>query len=460
LADVRTRFELSGFRGTVIHPGDGGYDEARTVFNGMIDRSPALIARCADAEDVAAVVNLAREQDLPLSVYGGGHGVTGSAVVDAGLCLDLRGMKGIDLDPTARTVRAEAGLTWGELDAATQEHGLAVTGGRVTTTGIAGLALGSGSGWLERKLGFTCDNLVKAEVVTADGRRVVASEDENADLFWGLRGGGGNFGVVTAFHLRLHPIGPTVLGGMLVFPAALGTDLLRFYRVFMSEASDNVGSALAFITAPPEEFVPEPVRGHPVIGVVVCYAGSVEEGEAELQPLREFGPPGVDLVAPMPYVAVQQLLDPGNQKGFQNYWTGDFFGELPDKAIDVLVERATKPVSPMTQIILIPGGGAPARIDEDATAFGQRNAPWNIHYLSMWADVADSETNIAYTRDLASSMKPWTTGRAYLNFLGDEGAGRVEAAFGPEKYARLQALKKKWDPTNLFRHNQNIAPAT
>ena len=460
MADVRTtRFELDGFRGDLLHPGDDGYDEARKVFNGMIDRSPALIARCTGADDVAAVVKLAGAQDLPLSVYGGGHGVTGSAVCDAGLCVDLRGMKGIAVDAGARTVRAEAGLTWGELDAATQEHGLAVTGGRVSTTGIAGLALGSGSGWLERKLGFVCDNLMQAEVVTADGRRVIASDEENADLFWGLRGGGGNFGVVTAFHFRLHPIGPIVLGGMLLYPAAMARDVVRFWRDFMTNAPDEVGSALAFITAPPEEFVPEPVRGQPVVGIVLCYAGPVADGEKVLQPLREFGPPGIDLVQAMPYVAVQQLLDAPNPKGLQNYWSADFYAELPDKAVDVLLEQATKPVSPMTQLILIPGGGAVARVPEEATAFGQRTAPFNMHYLSMWSDPADAERNIAYTRSIASSMKPWTTGRAYLNFLGDEGAGRVEAAFGPEKFARLQALKRKWDPENLFRHNQNIPPA-
>ena len=454
-----TTFDLPGFSGQLIRPGDNAYDDARKVFNGMIDRSPALIARCANADDVVAAVGLARDQDLPLSVYGGGHGVTGSAVCDAGICVDLRGMKGIAVDPDARTVRAEAGLTWGELDAATQEHGLAVTGGRMSETGVAGLALGSGSGWLERKLGFTCDNLVEAEVVTADGRKVRASEDENADLFWGLRGGGGNFGVVTTFTFRLHPVGPIVLGGMLMYPAAMAGDLVRFYRGFMAAAPDEVGSALAFITAPPEEFVPEPVRGQPVCGVIVCYAGSVQDGEEALRPLREFGPPGIDLVEPMPYVAVQQLINPGNPKGLQNYWSADFLTELPDEAVDTLVEHATKPVSPFTQILLIPGGGALARVDDDATAFGQRNAPWNVHFLSLWPDPADDDVNIAYTRAIATAMKPWTTGRAYLNFIGDEGQGRVEAAFGQEKYARLQQLKAEWDPTNLFRHNQNIPPA-
>lgn len=454
-----TKLSLDGFSGTVLRAGDEGYDEARSVFNGMIDRRPAVIARCAGVDDVVAVVNMARDNDLPLSIYGGGHGVTGSAVVDAGVCLDMRGMQAVTVDPAARTARVEGGATWGQVDAATQEHGLAVTGGRVSGTGVAGLALGSGSGWLERAFGFVCDNLVRVEVVTAGGRVVEASEEENADLFWGLRGGGGNFGVVTAFHFRLRPLGPIVLGGMLLYPAAMATDLVRFYRDFMTEAPDDVCTGLAFITAPPEDFVPEPVRGQPVIGVVCCYAGSVEDGIEALRPLRELPYLGVDMVEPMPYVAVQQLLDPPNQKGMQNYWTADFFEELPDKAVDVLVQHATNPVSPLTQIIVIPGGGAIARVDEDAMAFGQRHAPWNIHFLSMWPDPADTETNIAYTRELASAMKPWSTGRAYLNFIGDEGAGRVEAAFGPEKYLRLTELKRTWDPTNLFRHNQNIPPA-
>src|SRR4051794_19018468 len=261
------------FTGTVMTPDHPAYDTARAVFNAMIDRRPAVIARCNNAADVAAAVRYARATQLEISVYGGGHGVTGSAVVEGGLCIDLRGIKTIDVDPAAMAVRAGGGLTWGELDAATQKHGLAVTGGRVSTTGVAGLALGSGSGWLERKLGFVCDNLIAAEVVTADGRKVTASEDENPDLFWGLRGGGGNFGIVTAFHLRLHEIGPIVLGGMLMYPAEAAGDLVRFYRDFVKDAPDEVGTGLAFISAPPLDFVPEPVRGQPVVGVVVCYAG-------------------------------------------------------------------------------------------------------------------------------------------------------------------------------------------
>ena len=456
---MTTTSKISGFNGIEINPGDAEYDDARSLFNSMIDRRPQVILRCTSADDVVAVVNYARDSGLPLSVYGGGHSVTGAAVVDGGVVCDMRGMKGIDVDPGARRARAEAGLNWGEFDTATQEHGLAVTGGRVPDTGIAGLALGSGSGWLERKLGFTCDNLVKAEVVTADGRKVMASADENPELFWGIRGGGGNFGIVTAFHLQLHEIPPMLLGGLLAWPAFMGADVTRMYRDLVAGAPDDFGSALAFITAPPEDFVPEPARGQPAVGMVVCWTGDLEEGERFLAPVRGFGPPAVDLTGPMPYVAVQQLLEPGNPRGRRNYWTGDFLTELPDEAIDAFVHHAAQPVSPFSQMILIPGGGAISRVPEDASAFGQRQAPFNIHLLSMWEGAEHDAANIAYTKDISGAMKAWTTGAVYLNFIGDEGAERVRSGFGPEKFARLQALKKEWDPQNLFRHNQNIPPA-
>jgi FAD/FMN-containing dehydrogenase len=456
---VTTTSRISGFSGIEINPGDAEYDEARSVFNGMIDRRPAVILRCTSADDVVAVVNYARDAGLPLSVYGGGHSVTGAAVVDDGVVCDMRGMKGITIDADARIARAEAGLNWGEFDAATQEHGLAVTGGRVPDTGIAGLALGSGSGWLERKLGFTCDNLVKAEVVTADGRKVIASADENPELFWGLRGGGGNFGIVTAFHLRLHLIGPMVLGGLMAWPGFMGGEVARMYRDLVAGAPDDFGSALAFITAPPEEFVPEPARGQPAVGMVICWAGDLDEGERFLAPVRAFGPPAGDLVAPMPDLAVQQLIAAAHPPGLRNYRTADFLGELPDEAIDTLVAHGTRPISPFSQVLLIPGGGAISRVADDADAFGERHAPFNTHFLSMWDDPAEDAPNIAYVKDLAAAMKPWTTGAAYLNFIGDEGESRVRSAFGPEKFARLQALKKEWDPQNVFRHNQNIPPA-
>ena len=402
-------------------------------------------------------VNLARDRGLPISIYGGGHSVTGTAVCDDGVCIDLRGMKGIDIDPVAKTCRAEAGLNWAEFDAATHRHGLAMTGGRNPTTGISGLALGSGSGWLERKFGFVCDNLLKAEVVTADGRKVVASAEENADLFWGLRGGGGNFGVVTAFHFRLHTLGPKILAGVLIYPGQMAGAVLRNYRDFMGTAPDEIGGAATLVTAPDAPFVPPPARGKPVVVVQVVYAGPIEDGEKALAPLRAFGPPAADLVAPITYPELQ--ASGPSFPGFQNYWTADFMTGLPDEAIDVLAAAGMRPVSPMSPIIVVPGGGAVSRVSDDETAFGERRAPFNIHYLSSWPNPVDNAANIARTREISQSMKPWTTGRVYLNYIGDEGQGRIESSFGPQKLARLRALKAKWDPHNLFRHNQNIRPA-
>src|SRR4051794_32315653 len=445
--------ELPGFHGTVLHSDDEGYDAARTVFNRMIDRRPALIARCTTTADVAAAVRYAVDLGLEISVYGGGHGVTGSAVCDGGLCVDLRGLTHIDVDKDAQIVSAGGGLTWGALDAATQEHGLAVTGGRVSTTGVGGLALGSGSGWLERKLGYTCDNLIEAEVVTAAGEIVTASATENPDLFWALRGGGGNFGIVTTFRLQLHALGPLVYGGMLVFPADRAREGMHAYCDFVASAPDEVGSGLAFITAPPAEFVPEPARGKPVVAVVCCYAGEPADGPAAYAPMLELQPV-VTMLDVMPYVAVQQMIDEGNAKGMLNYWTGDFYDALPDEAIETFVGLATAPVSPFTQLIVVPGGGAIGRVDHEATAFGGRDAAFNIHYLSMWADDADTASNIEYTRRLSGAMKPWASGRVYLNFLGDEGLGRVEAGFGPQKFARLRQIKSSWDPRHVLHHHQ------
>jgi len=449
---------LSDFHGTVLRGDDAGYDEARAVFNRMIDRRPALILQCTTTADVVTAVRYARDERLEISVYGGGHGVTGSAVADGGACIDLRGLNQLDVDVDRQVVLAGGGLTWGQLDAATQEHGLAVTGGRVSSTGVAGLALGSGSGWLERKLGYTCDSLLEAEVVTAAGGVVTASPTENPDLFWALRGGGGNFGIVTTFTFRLHRVGPLLYGGMLLFPAERAVEVTRAFRDFMAAAPDEVGAGLAFITAPPEDFVPEPARGRPVVGVICCYAGDPTEGPGAYAPLTELEP-AMAMLGPMPYVAVQRLLDPGNPAGRLNYWTGDFYRALPDEAVDQLCSIATAPVSPFTQITVIPGGGALARVDQEATAFGARTAAFNIHYLSMWADEQDTEANIDYTRRLSTAMKPWSTGAVYLNFLGEEGPSRVRAGFGPDKFARLQRIKSDWDPDNLFHHNQNIPPA-
>ncbi len=459
MTDLSAQPTAPSFKGTVLAPGDPGYDDARRVFNGLVDRRPARIMRCTDAADVGSALLLARQEGLPVSVYGGGHGVTGSAVVDGGMCIDLRALDSVVVDPVARTARVGGGATWGAVDAATQEFGLAVTAGRVSDTGVGGLTLGSGSGWLERAFGFTCDNILEAQVVAADGRIVTTSAKENPDLFWAIRGGGGNFGIVTEFLFQLHPVGPIVLGGMLMYPASMARNLVRFWRGFMTDAPDEVGTGVAFITAPPLDFVPEPVRGQPVVGVVICYAGDPVEGAEVLAPLLEYGPPAINLVQPMPYVAVQRLIDEANPKGMRNYWTADFLAELTDEAVDTLVSHATAPRSPLSQVILVAGGGAIARVPDDATALGQRNAPWNIHYLSMWPDPADDDVNIRHTRSMAQAMKPWSTGRLYLNYIGDEGPGRVEAAYGPEKYGRLQQIKRIWDPDNVFRHNQNITPA-
>ena len=448
------------FKGPVLSPADAGYDEARAVFNGLIDRRPRRIMQCLDATDVAAAILSARADGLPLSVYGGGHGVTGAAMVDGGVCVDLRGIDHVVVDIERQTARVGGGARWGKLDAATQDYGLAVTGGRVSSTGVGGLTLGSGSGWLERSLGFTCDNMLSAQVVTADGRIVTASPAENRDLFWAIRGGGGNFGVVTEFELQLHRVGPMVLGGMLLYPGPMGREVLRNYRDFLADAPDALGGGVAFITAPPADFVPEPARGKPCVGVLVCYNGDPDEGRRVLAPLLEFGPPAVSMVDAMPYVAVQQLIDPGNPEGMHNYWSGDFLTGLPDEAIETFVSHVENPVSPLTQIIVVPGGGAVARVADDATALIQRSAPWNVHYLSMWPpDHAQDAANITFTRSLAAAMKPWTTGKVYLNFIGDEGLHRVEAAYGADTYQRLREIKRTWDPDNVFCHNQNIPPA-
>jgi FAD/FMN-containing dehydrogenase/pimeloyl-ACP methyl ester carboxylesterase len=448
----------AGFGGAIVGRGQPSYDQLRRVFNGMVDRHPALLARCADARDVAAAVAFARESQLPVSVYGGGHNVTGNAVCDDGVTIDLRPMKRVEVDPAARTCRADAGLTWGELDRATQQHGLAVTGGRMSTTGLGGLVLGGGSGWIERKCGYAVDNLLSVETVTADGRILTASESENPDLFWGTRGGGGNLGVVTRFEFRLHPIGPTVLGGMLVYPAPMASAVLANFRDVMADAPDEVGSGVCLLTAPHADFVPEPVRGQPVAGVILCYAGPVDQGEQALAPLREFGPPALDTVGPMPYLDLQQIIDAGYPGGLRNYWTGDFLGGLPDEAIEVMCRHHLSVPSPLTQILTLPGGGAAARVPDGTMAIGERQAPFNIHITSLWTEADSDERNMAWTRELSAAMKPFTTGRVYVNFIGDEGRDRVVASFGSQAYARLQGLKRRYDPANLLRSNQNILP--
>lgn len=459
LDDATVHEFAANFRGELIRSRDDGYDAARAVFNGMIDRRPELIARCTGVADVMAAVGFACEHGLPVAVRGGGHSVPGYAVCDGGVVIDLFPMKGVWVDPEARTVRAQAGLFWGELDRETQAFGLAVTGGRYSNTGIAGLTLGGGSGWLERKIGFTVDNLISADVVTADGRLVRASEEENEDLFWGLRGGGGNFGIVTSFEYRLHPIGPIVLGGMLMYPMDQAREVLCFYRDFIAQAPDELGGGCAFVTAPPEPFVPEHLRGAQILAIVVCYAGPVRDGEGAIRPLKEFGAPAVDMVGPMPYTVLQSMTDAGTPSGMQNYWKAGFLDELPDEAIDTFVEHAQKVTSPLTQVHLLPMGGAISRVADGETPLALRDAAFNFHAIGMWADPAEQAEHIRWARELEAAMLPWTTERIYLNFIGDEGEERVRSAFDPETYSRLVALKDKYDPTNMFCLNQNIKPS-
>ena len=445
----------SRFVGELLEPGDDGYDEARSLFNAMIDRRPRLIVRCAGAADIVAGILLARETGLPLAVRSGGHGVNGHAVCDDGIMLDLSLLKRIDVDPEARVARAQAGVTWGEFDAATQAHGLATTGGRITTTGIAGLTLGAGSGWLERMYGYTSHNLVAAEVVTAEGHVVRASEDENPDLFWGLRGGGGNFGVVTQFEYRLHEVGPMITGGMVLWPLDQARDVLRYYRDWMESAPDEVSGGAAVVMAPPEEFVPAELQGKPVVAVI-----PISFADAELlRPIREFGTPFADLVGPMPYVEVQKLLDPGSPWGFRNYWKADAVQEFSDELIDLVLAHGEKLRSPFDACFFQPLGGALARIPADATAINPNPGRWVMHAFGIWETDADDETALAWVREWGEFMKPYARAGVPLTFTADTGDERVRSTFGDAKYERLVALKDKYDPDNLFYLNQNIKPS-
>jgi FAD/FMN-containing dehydrogenase len=444
------------FRGELIRPGDAGYDEARSLFNGAIDRRPLLISRCTSPEDVQLALHHAREQDLVIAVRGGGHSSPGYSCCDDGVVIDVGPMKRVEIDVEGCTGRFGAGLTWGELDAATQAHGLAVTGGRVTHTGVAGLSLGSGSGWLERLLGPTCASLISAEVVTADGRVLRASADENPDLLWGIKGGGGNFGVVTEFEFRLHPVGPIVYAGMIMHPMEAAGDLLRFYRDFMDSAPDEVGGGFAFFTTPPDDRLPEQARGVPAAMLVVLHTGDPAEGERALRPLVEWGDPVVSMVQPMPYTAVQAILDEGNPWGIHDYFKVDYLRELPDEAIDAACEKAAGINSPNTVLVFSPLGGAMDRIDRSTMALEMPDAGWNYFCLAMWTDPALAEREIAWSREWAEVMRPWCVGKAPPNFIDDGDHARLRASFGEEKFRRLVELKAKFDPDNVFTLNQNI----
>jgi hypothetical protein len=434
-------------RGEVLRPGDAEFDAARKVWNESIDKTPALIARCAGVGDVIDAVDFARRHHLLVAVRGGGHNVSGNAVCDRGIVIDLSRMKGVRVDPGGRTVRAEGGVTWGELNRETQAFGLATTGGVVSTTGIAGLTLGGGVGWLVRKHGLACDNLLSADVVLADGRLVVASAQENEDLFWALRGAGANFGVVTSMEFQLHPVGP-VLGGMILHLQAQAREVLTFYRDFMRTAPDEVTAYAGLLTAP---------DGTPVVGVLACYSGPLEKGEAVLRPLREFGTPVADLIQPMPYAQMNTLLDAAYPPGVQNYWKAEFLEELSDDAIAVLVDQGAKMTSPRSAILLEYYGGAASRVDESATAFPHRQAQYDLAVMAQWTDPTESDRHVAWARETWEAAQPFASGRVYVNTLGVEGEDRVREAYG-KNYARLVDLKNTYDPANFFSLNQNIKP--
>jgi FAD/FMN-containing dehydrogenase len=446
------------FRGEIVEPDDPAYDELRKVFNGMFDRRPSLILRPAGAADVIRGIGLARTSGLPLAIRGGGHSVAGFSCVDDGIVLDMRAMKGIRVDPERRTVRAQAGLAWGELDRETQAFGLAVTGGRVTTTGIVGFTLGTGSGWLERKYGFAADNVLRADVVTADGELVTASEDENPELLWGLKGGGGNFGVVTELEFQLSPLAPIVTGGLMAFDPAKGAEVIRTWRD-LSHDSDDIGWAVASLTAPPEPFVPVEWQGKRIIGMAGMIAGPREAAEKALAPLRALGPV-VDLWQQMPYTVVQGLIDAGNPYGRQNYWRAVNLGGFDDGVIDTFLEAAETCPSPFTAIVALNGGGAISRVGDDDTAISGRSSPFNFHLNGMWEDPNTNEENISWLKGVSAKLEPHVATGISLNFVTEIVDDRLQESWGSTKIARLRALKDRYDPANVFRMNQNIAPSS
>jgi hypothetical protein len=437
--------------GPVLLPGEAGYDAARTVWNAMIDRRPAAIARCTTAADIQAAVLFAREHDLLVSMRGGGHNVAGSAVCDDGLMIDLSLMKGIQVDPRARTARAEAGVLWQEFDRATQPFDLATVGGVVGTTGVAGLTLGGGQGWLTGKHGLTCDNLLGADVVLADGTLLHASATENEDLFWALRGAGANFGVVSAFEYRLHQVGPRLLGGMVIHPAARVRDVLRFYREFAAGQPDELTTYAGILTSP---------DGQPVIAMIACYAGDLDAGERAVAPLRTFGSPLADTIGPMTYVEHQGVMTEGFPDRRLNYWKSGLTREISDAAIDVLTEYATTIPSPFSAIAIADTHGACLRVGAEETAYSHRDAPFDLVILSAWEDPAASDRNVAWTRALYTAISPHLSSGVYVNDLDrDETEDRVRSAYGVN-YERLVSLKTRFDPTNFFRMNNNIKPTT
>ena len=444
---------LAGLSGAVVRRGDPGYDEARGVYNGMIDRRPTVIARCRGTADVVASVNAGRDHGLELAVRGGGHGVAGHAVCDDGLMIDLSEMRGIHIDPEARRARVAPGVTWAELNRETQLHGLAVTGGTVSTTGIAGLTLGGGFGWLMAQHGLACDNLVSAEVVAADGRVLRADADEHADLFWALRGGGGNFGVVTSFEYQLHPVGPLVTGGLIAHPLDGAGDLARFYREYTADLPDELGVLFGLVHAPDGS-------GTKLAALVVCHCGSEEQAQRDLAPALGFGAPVMAEVGPVPYEAMNQLLDAAYPKGSLNYWKSSFLDALTDGFIDTTIAQFETCPSPTSALALEHFHGAATRVPVQATACPHRLPGYNLLITSVWSDPATTDANVRWTRATMEALAPSLASRRYTNYMSQDDDGdehRSQQAFGPN-YERLARVKHAYDPANLFHLNQNIPP--
>jgi FAD/FMN-containing dehydrogenase len=442
------RFRLHG---GLHEPGDPFYEDARTLFNTMIDRRPRFVAECIVIDDVVAALAFARDHDLPISVRAGGHSVAGLSLCDDGVVLDVRGIGDIEVDEDRQVVRVGGGAIWADVDRVTQFHGLATTGGRVSTTGVAGLTLGGGSGWLERRHGLACDNLVAAELVTWDGQIVRASADENPELLWALRGGGGSFGVVTALELALHPLGPEVWGGVALFDAARAHEVVQAFRDIMSSAPDELSLACAFITAPDDD-VPTALRGRPAVAILGMWAGGVADGERALAPIRALRP-DADFFGATDYADFQCSVD--DPPGYRNYWTAENVVDLPDEAIDALVRRAAELPAGPAQLFIVAWGGALRRVGPDHSPLAGREARFIVHPLLLWEDPADDERCRTIARAFRSDMRRWSTGATYPNFLGDEGAARMSTAFGTSS-ERLAAVKAAWDPHGRFRTHQAI----
>jgi FAD/FMN-containing dehydrogenase len=438
----------SGMRGEVLTPDTAGFHPARSLFNGMIDRRPAVIARCAGVSDVLRALEFGTGKSLPIAIRCGGHSVAGFSVCEGGLMLDLSAMNSVYVDPAAGTARAEGGVNWGQFDVETQAFGLATTGGLVRSTGIGGLTLSGGHGFLMRKFGLACDNLLSANVVTADGRFLTASALENPELFWALRGGGGNFGVVTSFEFRLHRVGP-VTGGVIAFPFDQAAQLLKFYDEFSAAAPDELGTLAALATLP---------NGMRALVNLACYCGSPEDGEKVLAPLRAAAAPLMDQLQTMPYTAIQSIVENFNPRGKRNYWKMVYLNELSAEAIEFMTSHYAANTAPLTHIVIYSFGGAVGRVADEDTAVSHRGARHAAIAIGMWEDAEDDERQIGWVRDFATGMAPFASGGFYPNYDADSAADRVELAFGSAKYARLAAAKRAFDPANIFRLNQNIQP--